>query len=334
MKAEVPLAVAAALCTATASITLRRAAAPAPGEWRFSWRLVVFLLRSPTWFIGIAFMIGGFGFQLVALRHGDLALVQPIIASELLFVFLYLAVRWRGTVRLLDVAAAAGMAASLGGFLFVASPSGGSPADASVRSWVLAGSAVAIAAATAAGLSAVAGPWRRGSAPSPARRAALLAVSAGFTWGFVSAVVKELAAQLGQGPHAVFTSWTPYVLLVSGAAGTFIASNAFQAGPLAASQPGLTTVEPLVAILLGVTLFGEHVRHDVTALSLEAGLAALLVGSVVVLSHSPMLAAGSAAARAERAGVAGAPPGRDPRDLGGGARDDRARGSRRTALRG
>jgi hypothetical protein len=332
VRIQIPLAIAAALCTATASITMRKAAAPAPGEWRFSWRLVVFLLRSPTWFLGIACMIGGFGFQLAALHYGDLALVQPIIASELLFVFLYLAVRWRGTVRLLDVAAAAGMAASLGGFLFVASPSGGSTTGASARSWLLAGFAVAIAAVAAAGLSAVVGPWRRRrGAPTAARRAALLAVSAGFTWGFVSAVVKELAAQLGQGPHAVFTSWTPYVLLVTGAAGTFLASNAFQAGPLAASQPGLTTVEPLVAILLGITLFGEHVRHDVVALAVEAGLAAVVVGSVVVLSHSPMLAASSARGPGRRTGAPRGGGGRGPVD---GPAADRQGAPRSAALRG
>ena len=37
-------------------------------------------------------MILGFGFQLTALRFGALALVQPILALELLFVFGYMAV--------------------------------------------------------------------------------------------------------------------------------------------------------------------------------------------------------------------------------------------------
>lgn len=289
--AQVPLAVAASLCTATASISLRKAAAPAPGELRFSWRLVAFLLRRPAWFFGIGCMIAGFGFQVAALHEGDLALVQPIIASELLFVFLYLAVRLRGLVRPIDVAAAGAMAASLGGFLLAASPSGGSPGNADGRTWALAGCAVALAAVATAGLSSARG--RGGRLPTPARRAALLAVAAGLTWGFVAAVVKELSAEIGTGAGAVFSSWPPYVLLAAGAAGMFLASNAFQAGPLGASQPGLTTVEPIVAIVLGVTLFGEHVRHDVVALAFEAGLAVVLVVSVVILSHSSMLAAGA-----------------------------------------
>lgn len=303
MRIQIPLAVAASLCTATASIALRNAAAPAPGEWRFSWRLVTFLLRSKVWFFGIACMIGGFGFQLAALHYGDLALVQPIIASELLFVFVYLAIRFRGQVRAIDVAAAGGMAASLGGFLYVAAPTGGSPANADARAWWLAGTAVAIVAIAAVALSAVVGP--SGRAPTSARRAALLAVSSGVIWGFVAAVVKELAAEVGQGPSEIFTSWAPYVLLATGAMGTFVASNAFQAGPLAASQPAFTTVEPLVAILLGVTMFGEHVRTSVGALSFEALLAGLLIACVIVLSHSPMLAAAGQSGGKARPGAPG-----------------------------
>ena len=39
-----------------------------------------------------------------------------------------------------------------------------------------------------------------------------------------------------------------------------LASHALAAGPLAASQPGFTVLDPLSASLLGVFLFGEHIR--------------------------------------------------------------------------
>ena len=171
MKIELPLALAASAFTASASIMLRAAAAPAPGELRFSWRLVAFLLHRPLWFLGIVCMILGFLFQLAALRFGDLALVEPIVASELLFVFVYLALRFRGDIRAVDVVAAAAMAASLAGFLYAADPTGGSPTSADAASWWLAGGAVGVAAASAAVLSAVTGP--SGRAPTPARRADL-----------------------------------------------------------------------------------------------------------------------------------------------------------------
>jgi hypothetical protein len=69
----------------------------------------------------------------------------------------------------------------------------------------------------------------------------------------------------------------------------FLASNAFQAGSLAASQPGLTIVDPLVASALGVVLFGERLNHAPAAFIGEILAVALLVISVVVLSRSPLV---------------------------------------------
>lgn len=287
MTIEIPLALAASVFTASASILMRAAAAPAPGELRFSWRLIVFLFRRPTWFFGILSMIAGFLFQVTALHFGELAVVQPVIASELLLVFAYLALRDHARVRGRDWAAAAGVAASLGGFLYVADPSGGSPANGDAAQWLEAAGAVALASAAAIGLSTV--RWRRGRAPTPARKAAFLGISAALTWGFVAAVVKELSVQLPEGPAAVFGSWPLYVLIVSGTAGMFLVSNAFQAGPLAASQPGLTIVDPLVASLLGITIFGERVHDSAGDLCVGALLIAVLVGSVVLLSRSPIV---------------------------------------------
>src|SRR2546430_11156002 len=70
-------------------------------------------------------MIGGFAFQLTALRFGELALVQPILAAELLFVFGYLAVAGSRRPKLRDWLAVAGMSAGIGVFLPLAPPSRG-----------------------------------------------------------------------------------------------------------------------------------------------------------------------------------------------------------------
>jgi hypothetical protein len=69
----------------------------------------------------------------------------------------------------------------------------------------------------------------------------------------------------------------------------FLASNAFQAGSLAASQPGLTIVDPLVAAALGVLLFGERLHHNPLDLLGEIVAVSLVVGSVVMLSRSPLV---------------------------------------------
>jgi hypothetical protein len=69
----------------------------------------------------------------------------------------------------------------------------------------------------------------------------------------------------------------------------YLLSNAFHAGPLAATQPGLTLVDPLVASLLGITVFGEHLSTNPSHLFGEAVAAAALLGSVILLGRSPLI---------------------------------------------
>jgi drug/metabolite transporter (DMT)-like permease len=279
------LALAASFCTATSSVCQRLGAAPAPGGERLSPRLILYLVRQPIWLAGIASMILGFVFQLAALHFGDLALVQPILATELLFVFAYMAVSGSRRVARHDWLAAAAMALGLGVFLFTASPSGGH-LHAPGSSWWLAG-ASALGLALVATLAAFT-PIRRGAPASPARRAATLGVATGISWGFVAAVIKELSAHTGSG-FDIFLTWSPYVLVGVGAASMLLSTHAFQAGPLAASQPGFTIVDPLVASLLGVFIFKEHMQLAPIAVVIEAAALAALVAGVVAISRSQLV---------------------------------------------
>ena len=171
MEKAVLLALAASLCTATASVCQRAGARnTGPAAGGFDARLIVRLARQPTWLLGIAAMIGGFIFQVTALHFGELGLVQPILAAELLFVFGYLAVAGSRRPKPRDWLAVAGMSAGLGVFLRLAAPSGGR-LHAPGHSWLLAGlvtgGVVLTALAVAFGLRG-----RRGTSGS--RRAAVL----------------------------------------------------------------------------------------------------------------------------------------------------------------
>src|SRR6266699_4755980 len=286
MDKAVLLAVAAALCTATASVCQRAGArntGPAAG---FDARLILRLARQPAWLLGIAAMIGGFVFQLTALRFGELALVQPILAAELLFVFGYLAVAGSRRPRLRDWLAAAAMSAGIGVFLRLAAPSGGR-LHAPGSSWLLAG--LVTVGVVAAALAVASGRGRRPGAPR-GRRAAVLGAATGIPWGFMAAVVKELSSHLGGGPGAVVSAWSLYVLIAAGAVTMLLASHALAAGPLAASQPGFTILDPLAASLLGVFLFGEHIRTGAAALVGEALALAVVIAGAAALSRSSLIA--------------------------------------------
>jgi drug/metabolite transporter (DMT)-like permease len=92
-----------------ASVAQRSAAAPAPGELSFSWRLATYLVHRPVWFLGIFSMTLGFVFQVWALRMGSLSLVQPVIATELVIVFGIMALQDRHRVRRRDWLSAIGI---------------------------------------------------------------------------------------------------------------------------------------------------------------------------------------------------------------------------------
>jgi drug/metabolite transporter (DMT)-like permease len=284
MGTAIALAVAASMCTATASVCQRLGARSTETSGFDVW-LLLRLARRPVWLLGVLSMIGGFVFQLTALQHGALALVQPILALELLFVFGYLAVAGAGRVKVRrrDWLAAAAMSVGIGVFLRLASPSGGQP-HAPASAWLLAGLVTSgvVLAAVASGLGSRSGA-------SPSRRAAVLGAATGVSWGFVAAVIKELSSHLGDGLGAIFSGWSPYVLIAAGAATMLLASHALAAGPLAASQPGFTILDPLSAGLLGVCLFGEHIRTGVLDLAGEALALAVVFAGASALSHSCLI---------------------------------------------
>ena len=297
MDKAILLAVVACLCTATSSVCQRKGARENQTAG-FDPGLIFRLARQPVWLLGVASMILGFVFQLTALHFGDLTLVQPILAAELLFVFGYLAVAGSRRLERRDWLAVAAMSAGIGVFLRLAAPSGGQ-LHAPGHSWLLAGLATAgvvlAVLAVAFGLGARPGaPRSRPGAPRSrpgaprSRRAALLGAATGVAWGFMAAVIKELSSHLGDGIGAIVSTWSLYVLVVAGAATMLLSSHALAAGPLAASQPGFTILDPLTASLLGVFLFGEHIRTGTWDLAGEALALAVVAAGAMVLSRSSL----------------------------------------------
>jgi drug/metabolite transporter (DMT)-like permease len=279
------LAIAASFCTATSSVCQRLGARDAATTAGFDIGLIFRLARRPVWLLGVGSMILGFVFQVTALRYGPLALVQPILALELIFVFGYMAVIGARRVQRRDWLAAVAMSAGLGLFLLLADPSGGRP-HAPARLWWVAGLATLAAVAAALAVSSGLG---RPAPPPAARRAAVLGAATGTAWGFVAAVIKEFSSHLGNGIGPLATNWSPYVLICVGAATLLLAAQALAAGPLAASQPGFTILDPLVATLLGIFLFSENIQASIPRLAGEVAALAILAAGVSVLSHSHLI---------------------------------------------
>ena len=87
------------------------------------------------------------------------------------------------------------------------------------------------------------------------------------------------------------SSWSLYLLIAAGATTMLLASHALAAGPLAASQPGFTILDPLSASLLGVFLFGEHIRTGAANLAGEALALVVVIAGAAALGRSSLIAA-------------------------------------------
>ncbi len=280
MTLTVILALGAAMSNATASVLEKQGAKKTSPDEALRLSLVIDLARRPAWLAGIGAMTASFGFQAAALSQGQLSVVQPIVALELLFVLAILVVGFHRRVGRWEWLGAAGIVVGVGGFLFVAAPSGGRT-TASPLAWSL----TALAALVAVAITVVVGSVSGGS-----RRAAAFGLGGAIAFAMTAALIKTSVAALSlNGTAALFTSWRPYAVAVAGAAAVYLSAVAFQRGSVAAAQAALSAADPLISVAIGVALFDEHIRSQPTAIGLEVAGLALLAAGITALSHSRLV---------------------------------------------
>jgi hypothetical protein len=273
-------ALGAALLYAVASVLQQREAVRQPAHVSLRFGLLVRLVARPLWLAGNLADVAGYALQFLALRHGSLILVQPLLVTGLVFAVPLEAVAERRPIPARSTAGAVVVAAGLALFLVVAGP--GSPrGHASPLSW----SAVMAGCLGTAALLVLLSARAR-----PAARAALLGAGAGVLFGLTAALTEATGHALRHGVVHVFSGWQVYALLAVGALNLVLAQTAFQGGPLGWSLPALTVVDPLAGIAIATFAFGEHVGSSPAAIALEAvGMAAMAAGVWVVArtSHVP-----------------------------------------------
>jgi drug/metabolite transporter (DMT)-like permease len=285
---DVVLALVAALCFSLGTVLQQQVASTASEAEARQAGFLLRLARRPRWLAGIASDALGFAAQAAALAIGRLVVVQPLLATSVVFSLPLGAKMGHRRVVRRDMVAAVAVTAGLGVFLVVADPTGGRE-DATTAAWIV---SFGVAAVVCAGLALAA----RGR--PPARRAGLLGAAAGILFGLSAGLTKATVERLDDGVLEVFTSWHLYALIVVGYAGMSLSQRSLQTGALAPSVATQMSLDPITSLLLGMFAFDETVHED------AVGLIAALVAFVVMIAGIVSLAAAEQEPAGEPAGAA------------------------------
>jgi hypothetical protein len=227
--------------------------------------------------------IVGFALQVVALSFGSLALVQPIVACDLMFAVLIL--WYQGQRAKLKfpkvkhmVAGVVATTVGVAGFLAIGQPSGG---HTQVSFGILPPLAV--------GIVVVVGGCLAVAARNRNLRPLALALACGVNYGVAAFLIKLLTSEFGGGLGQVFTNWPVYVFAVVGPTGYILNQDAFQQGTLLAPvQAIISAADPVISIALGIGWLAVRLRGSPADIAGEAvSLLLLTAGIVMTAYHVP-----------------------------------------------
>ncbi len=272
------LALISAAIFALGTVLQQRAAMTEPDESAASNTILLRLATHPVWLAGIAAYGLAYGVQAVALGSGQIVVVQPILATTIVFA-LPLGV-WISHQRVSrrDVLAALAVTVGLAAFIVFSDPDGGRQ-QAPTGEWLVAGGAV---------LAAVAVLVTAARKRSGALKAALLGTAAGLTFGLLSCLTKEVVEVFeDDGLVAMFEDWQLYAILALGFVGMTITQQGLQTGVLPPEVATSSIFNPALSVVLGLILFDEAIHRD--AVDSIAAMLALLAAfaGVAVLALSP-----------------------------------------------
>ncbi len=238
------------------------------------------LARNPRWLLATVADLFGIGLQLLALDNGPVVLVQPLLVLSLPVAvglrpfFGAPGPSWRELSY--SVALIAGLALFLG---VLGEPHRGRTIGVSAAGWT---SVLALGLGGALILA-----LRR---RSPVPRAVGFGVVAGCWFGLVSVLIEAVSRVLDRHGVAGFghpAGWVPLAgVVVLAVGGYLLVQIGFQLGPLGASFPPNLILDPVVAVVLGAVLLGEHVPVGPVALASYL-VCLLLVGWAAVRLADP-----------------------------------------------
>lgn len=285
-------------------------------------------LKLPRWWLGSGLAIAGYVFQVAALAFGTLLLVQPLLVMKLMLT-LPLAAKVNGRrISRSEMIWSVALTFAVATLVLLGKPTAGST-DIPTYLW---GWALAVGGVVTCGLYAAAVQWPNtgtgsgsntgdssaiadrsstdnstGSASDTKQRgvlrqnpkALLLGTATGWLYGFVALLSKSVVdTYVNDGLVQLLLAWELWLLVALAVIGVGLQQAAFNAGPLQASLPAMTVVEPIVAFSLGYIVLGERFQAvGVQWVALFIALATM-ISATIALAARPAEATATASTSA------------------------------------
>ena len=239
---------------------------------------LVALLTRPSWLIGTVLLSLAVVFQLFSLYLAPLIVVQPLGAVALVITAL-LNARVSGvkldrlTVR--AIALCVGGIAVFVGFAAVVARETPITDTQLVTILLILGVVLAVAGAAFALLRS-------------RLKAIMYVVGAGILYGFVATLAKVVINRIVTGNFELLTVFCIIALLSATMFGAYFVQSAYTSGPPDLVIAGLTVIDPLVAVTIGIVVLGEASEAPVIAVIAFAVAGAVAIYGVFQLAkHHP-----------------------------------------------
>ncbi|MDR9363176.1 MAG: DMT family transporter [Microbacteriaceae bacterium] len=235
---------------------------------RLGVKQVLGLLKRPRWLVGTAFLMLGVVLQLAALTLAPLIVVQPIGAVALIITSLLNAKIYGVRLGPRTFFAIALTLAGISSFV-VAAAGVANEAEMSDEKLLQVLGVLALMLILFGFLMATLG----GNA-----KALNYVFGAGVLYGFVATLAKVIIQRLIQGDFDNLTLSAAIALALAAILGGWFVQNAYATGPPDLVIAGLTVIDPMVAVGIGIVILGEasEASFDVIMTFIGSGLVAVL----------------------------------------------------------
>lgn len=116
-------------------------------------------------------------------------------------------------------------------------------------------------------------------------RALFYVIGAGVLYGFVATLAKVVIKRIEAGQFEWITAICVIALVAAAAVGAYFVQTAYSSGPPDLVIAGLTVVDPLIAVLIGMVILGEAAAAPPWALVIYGVAGAIAVYGVVNLAR-------------------------------------------------